>query len=206
MGKVADNLRTAGYQPEQVTEVYLTHMHGDHLGGLVDNGELVFPNATVYANKREADYWLDKNNLDAAPDSAKRTFQAVQTAVVPYIDAGRFQTFSGNTQMSPGIRAEELLGHTPGHTAYVVESRGQTLMLWGDIIHVAAVQFANPAITLSFDSDKAAAANSRQQILPVAAKQQWLVGGTHLAFPGLGHVRADDSVYVFTPLAISAAE
>ena len=202
MGKVLENLRVAGYEPEQINEVYLTHMHGDHIGGLIAGGERVFPNATVYAHKREADYWLDSSDIDSAPAAAKRTFQAVQTAVVPYIDAGLFKTFTGNTFLSAGIRAEELFGHTPGHTGYVVESKGKTLVLWGDTVHVAAVQFAEPAVTISFDSDKVAAAQARGHILKEAAKHQWLIGGIHLAFPGLGYVReAGTSGYVFVPLA-----
>lgn len=204
MGKVWDHLRLAGYQPEQIDEVYLTHMHGDHVGGLIADGERVFPKATVYANKREADYWLDSSNMDAAPAEVKRTFQAVQTAVVPYIHAGLFKTFAGNQPLSEGIRAEELFGHTPGHTAYVVESQGKTLVLWGDIVHVAAVQFADPAVTLAFDSDKAAAAAVRSRILNTVAQNQWLIGGIHLAFPGLGQSRTMGSGYVFVPVGNSA--
>lgn len=204
MGKVLEHLRIAGYQPEQIDEVYLTHMHGDHAGGLIAGGERVFPRATVYANKREADYWLHSGNIDAAPAATKRTFQAVQTAVVPYIDAGLFKTFAGNEILSAGIRAEELFGHTPGHTGYIVESKGKTLVLWGDTVHVAAVQFADPAVTIAFDSDKVAAAQARSRILKEAAQNQWLIGGIHLAFPGLGHVRATGGGYVFAPLAIVA--
>ena len=204
MGKVWEHLRLAGYDPEQIDEVYLTHMHGDHIGGLIRDGERVFPKATVYANKREADYWLDSSNMDAAPPEVKRTFQAVQTAVVPYINAGLFKTFAGNQPLSQGIRAEELFGHTPGHTAYVVESQGKKLLLWGDIVHVAAVQFADPSVTLAFDSDKAAAAAVRCRILKEAAQNQWLIGGIHLAFPGLGYAQATGSGYVFVPLTNSA--
>mgnify|MGYP003586039881 CR=1 FL=1 len=204
MGKVLEHLRIAGYQPEQIDEVYLTHMHGDHVGGLIAEGTRVFPRATVYANKREADYWLEISNLEAAPAEVKRTFQAVQTAVVPYIDASLFKTFAGNEILSAGIRAEELFGHTPGHTGYIVESKGKTMILWGDTVHVAAVQFADPAVTIAFDNDKTAAAQVRSRILKEATQNQWLIGGIHLAFPGIGHVRQTGGGYVFAPLAIVA--
>lgn len=200
MGKVIDNLRVAGYQPEQVDEIYLTHMHGDHVGGLLSGMERVFANATVYANKREADYWLDDGNRDAAPDAAKRTFQAAKETITPYITAGKFKTFEGNIQLTPGIRAEALFGHTPGHTAYVIESKGDTLVLWGDIIHVAAVQFEDPSITIAYDSDKDEAAKVRQQILAEAVKNNWLIGGAHIAFSGIGHVQANGEGYSFVPL------
>ena len=201
MGNVIDNLRAAGYQPESIDEIYLTHMHADHIGGLVSEAERAFPNATVHASKIEADYWLNDGNLDAAPADVKRTFQAAKTAITPYIYAGKFKTFTGDALLATGIRAEALSGHTPGHTAYFIESKGQTLVLWGDIIHVAAVQFAEPAVTIAYDSDKTAAANARRQILAAAAKNGWLIGGAHLSFPGFGHVRAGEGDgFVFVPL------
>ena len=204
MGNVIDNLRTVGYQPEQIDEIYLTHMHGDHIGGLVLGTERVFANATVYANKSEADYWLDDGNRNTAPDAAQQTFQAAKEKITPYVTAGKFKTFEGNIQLTPGIRAEALFGHTPGHTAYVIESKGNTLVLWGDIIHVAAVQFEDPSITIAYDSDKEEAAKVRQQILVEAVKNNWLIGGAHIAFPGIGHVQANGGQYSFVPLNFQA--
>jgi len=200
MGNVINNLRAVGYQPEQIDEIYLTHMHGDHIGGLVSGTERVFSNATVYANQREADYWLDDGNRDAATDAAKPTFQAAKETITPYATAGAFKTFEENIQLTPGIRAEALFGHTPGHTAYVIESKGDTLVLWGDIIHVAAVQFEDPSITIAYDSDKTGAAKVRQQILVEAVKNNWLVGGAHVAFPGIGHVQVNGGAFNFIPL------
>jgi len=201
MGNVVNNLRAAGCQPERIDEIFLTHMHGDHVGGLVAKAERVFPNATVYANKTEAEYWLSDGNMNAAPDAAKRTFLAAKAALTPYINAGKFKTFEGNTGLIPGIRTEEAFGHTPGHTMYVIESKGETLVLWGDIMHAAAVQFENPSVAISYDSDPVEAVKSRQQILADAAKNGWLIGGVHLLFPGFGNVRANDGKgYIFLPL------
>ena len=206
MGNVLNNLRAVGYQPEQIDEIYLTHMHGDHIGGLVSGTERVFPNATVYVNKHEADYWMDDGNQNVAPDAAKRTFKVAKEMITPYITAGKFKTFEGNIQLTPGIRAEALFGHTPGHTAYVIESKGTTLVLWGDIIHVATVQFEDPSVTIAYDSDKDEAAKVRQQILAEAVKNNWLVGGAHLAFPGIGHVQANSGGYRFIPLKFPVAK
>lgn len=201
MGNVMNNLRAAGYQPEKIDAVYLTHMHGDHIGGLVSAEGRSFPNATVYANQSEAEYWLNDSNLQAAPDSVKRTFQAVKKALSPYISAGKFKTFADNPDLTPGVRAQSAFGHTPGHTMYFVQSEGKTLVLWGDIIHVAAVQFADPTVTMSFDTNQTEAAKVRQQILLEAVKKGWLIGGVHLLFPGIGHVRTnDDSGYIFLPV------
>ena len=201
MGKVVNNLRAAGYQPANINEIYLTHMHGDHVGGLVVGAERMFPNATVYASKNEAEFWLSESNMNAAPDDTKRFYQAAQKALSPYIAADKFKTFETNVALIPGIRTEQIFGHTPGHTAYFIESKGKTLVLWGDIIHVAAVQFANPAVTISFDSDSSEAAKARQQILAKAAKNNWLIGGAHLPFPSLGYVKTkSENEYSFINL------
>ena len=201
MGKMLGNLQAAGYESEQIDEVYLTHMHGDHVGGLLAGTKRTFPNATVYAHKREADYWLSAANRDAAPTAAHRTFLAAKATLTPYLNAGKFMTFESNSQLSPGIRAVALFGHTPGHTAFMVESKGATMVLWGDIVHVAGVQFTDPNITIAYDSDEPAAAESRWRIMDLAAKNNWWVGGAHLAFPGIGQVKAgDDGGFVFVPV------
>ena len=104
VGKLIDNLKAAGYQPEQVDEIYITHMHGDHVGGLMAGDKLVFPNATVRADKRDADYWLNKSKMDAAPKDAKEMFQGAMASLNPYVAAGKFKTFDGATELVPGVR------------------------------------------------------------------------------------------------------
>lgn len=201
MGKMAGNLRASGYQPANIDEIYLTHMHGDHVGGLVAGTERAFPNATVYASKYEAEFWLSESNMNAAPDDKKRFYQAAQKALAPYIAAGKFKTFETNVTLLPGIRTEQIFGHTPGHTAYFIESKEKTLVLWGDIVHAASVQFEKPSVTISFDSDYTEAEKARLQILAKAAKHSWLIGGAHIPFSGLGYVKAtNEAGYSFTPL------
>jgi glyoxylase-like metal-dependent hydrolase (beta-lactamase superfamily II) len=173
----------------------------------VSGTERVFSNATVYANTLEAEYWLSDTNLNVAPADAKRTFQAAKATLTPYLHANKFETFARNTQLTPGIRAEAVFGHTPGHTAYFVESKGNTLVLWGDIVHVTAVQFEYPSVTIAYDSDKTTAAKARQHIFAEAAKNNWIIGGAHIESPGLGHVKTNDSDgYIFSPLDFPAAE
>jgi glyoxylase-like metal-dependent hydrolase (beta-lactamase superfamily II) len=91
-------------------------------------------------------------------------------------------------------------GHTAGHTIYAVESKGQKLMLWGDLMHVAAVQFQHPEVTIQFDSDSKAAMAERKKAFADAAKQGYIVGVAHLPFPGLGHLRTDGKGYRFVPV------
>jgi glyoxylase-like metal-dependent hydrolase (beta-lactamase superfamily II) len=150
LGKFVANLKAAGYQPEQIDEVYITHFHGDHVGGLVQDGKPVFPNATIRANKAESDYWLSQANMDKAPAGGKDGFKGAMAMLNPYVSAGKFKAFDGDTELVPGVTAHAAKGHTPGHTTYAVESRGQKLLLIGDLIHVAAVQMENPAVTIQF--------------------------------------------------------
>lgn len=200
LGKLLANLKAAGYQPEQVDEVYITHMHPDHVGGLMAGEQRAFPNAVVRADQHDADFWLSQANLDKAPADAKGFFQGAMASLNPYIKAGKFQPFDGDTALVPGIRAVASRGHTAGHSLFVVESKGEKLVLWGDLMHVAAVQFAHPETTIQFDTDSQAAAAQRKKAYADAAKQGYLVAGAHLAFPGIGRLRAEGKGYRWVPV------
>ena len=205
LGKLVGNLKAAGYTPEQVDAVLITHMHPDHVGGLMSEGKLVFANATVHADQHDADFWLSQANLDKAPKDAQGFFQGAMASLNPYVAAGKFKAFNGNTELVPGIKAQASAGHTPGHSTYTVESQGQKLALWGDLMHVAAVQFANPAVTIQFDTDTKAAVVQRQRAYAEAAKAGYWVAAAHLSFPGIGHLRKEGKAYVFVPVNYSVA-
>lgn len=200
LGNLLTNLRAAGYEPEQVDEIYITHMHGDHVGGLIANDKPAFPNATVRADQHDADFWLSQANMDKAPEAGKGGFKGAMLTITPYQKAGRFKPFEGDTDLVPGVKALASHGHTPGHATYVVESKGEKLVLWGDLMHVASVQFETPSVTIQFDSDSAAARAQREKAYADAAKNGYLVGATHLSFPGLGHLRAEGSGYAWVPI------
>jgi len=203
LGNLLANLKAAGYEPEQVDEIYITHMHPDHVGGLMAGDKLVFPNAVVRADQKDVDFWLSKKNFAAAPESAKGFFQGAMASLNPYVDAGKFKPFDGDTELVPGIRSHAAHGHTAGHNTYIVESQGQKLVMWGDLMHVAAVQFADPKVTIQFDTDPKAAAAARQAAYAEAAKSGYLVAGAHLSFPGIGRVRAEGKGYAWMPLNYS---
>ena len=204
LGKLVANLKAAGYQPEQVDEIYITHMHPDHVGGLAADGKPVFPNAIVRADQHDADFWLSQANLDAAPKDSKGFFQGAMASLKPYVDAGKFKAIEADGELVPGVSSVATFGHTKGHRNYVVESKGQKLVLWGDLMHVAAVQFATPAVTIAFDTDSKAALAQRRKAFAAAAKGGYWIGASHLSFPGLGHLAPQGSGYQFQPANYTA--
>ncbi len=205
LGKLVANLKASGYTPEQVDEIYITHFHPDHVGGLMEGDKMVFPNAVVRADGKEQSFWLSKANLDAAPEANKGFFQGAMASLNPYVAAGKFKPFDGDTDLVPGIRAIATRGHTPGHANYVVESDGNRLVVWGDLMHVAAVQFLQPEVTIGFDSDTKAAAPQRKKAYADAARKGYFVAVAHVSFPGIGKLRADGKGYQWIPANYSSA-
>ncbi len=202
VGQMLSNLRAAGYQPQDVDTVLLTHLHPDHLCGLLDaQGQPAFPKAKVLAAQADADFWLNEKVADAAPKDKQGFFQLARQAVAPYQASGRFQTFAAGTQqLLPGISAVPSQGHTPGHTSYLVSSKSRQLLVWGDIVHSHAVQFAHPEVSLEFDTDAKQAIATRRALFQEASKQGWMIAGAHLPFPGLGRVRQDGKRYAWVPV------
>ncbi|QUY47946.1 MBL fold metallo-hydrolase [Serratia plymuthica] len=204
LDQLVNHLRASGYQPEQIDEIYLTHMHPDHLGGLTENGRARFPNALVRASQQDADFWLSEKHLQQAKAEDKAGFENAIAAIKPYQAAGHFKPFSNDGELSPGIAAFAAHGHTPGHSVYQVTSQGKKLLLMGDLIHVAAVQFAHPQVAISFDSDAKAAVAQRLRVFGDSARQSELVGAAHLSFPGLGYLNKQGEGYNWVPLDYGA--
>lgn len=204
-GLLIKHLRDSGYLPEQVDEIYITHFHGDHINGLLGaDGKPAFPNATVRADQRESGFWLGEEA--SAPEGARGSMKNAKRVLKPYQDAGRFKAFDGGAgpvELVKGVRALPTWGHTPGHTIYAVESGSDKLMLWGDLMHVAAVQFRNPEVTIQFDSDPSKAGPQRIAQYQDAAKAGYYVGVAHVSFPGIGRLRADGSGYDWIPVNYS---
>jgi glyoxylase-like metal-dependent hydrolase (beta-lactamase superfamily II) len=201
LGRLEGSLRSAGYTPEQVNIVLVTHLHSDHVGGLTtQDGKRVFPNADVYVSKAESDFWLSPEIAAKAPKDSQPFFQSAQAIAAPYIKAGKWHTFSGSEPIVDGMQLVPLPGHTPGHTGYEFASKGQKILFWGDTIHAQRVQMQHPEVTVVFDTDQAAAAATRNQLLPKLAREGVLIAGPHM-FPALGCLRKEGSGYSWAPVA-----
>jgi glyoxylase-like metal-dependent hydrolase (beta-lactamase superfamily II) len=199
-GTLLANLRAAGYRPDQVDDIFITHMHGDHVGGLSHEGAAVFSNAVVHAGKGDVDHFLSQAEMDKAPADSKGGFASAMTAFAPYQASGRLQPIAADAEIVPGVRSWATPGHTPGHTSYIVESKGARMIVTGDLIHVAAVQLDDPTVTIEFDSDSKAAEAMRLKVFAQAAKDGTLIAAAHLQFPGMGHLAASGKGYSYEPV------
>jgi len=198
-GHLLTNLAAAGYPAETIDTVLLTHIHADHSGGVSRAGKPAFPKAEVFVDKRDVDFWLNPANVNRVEASQAHTFAESERTLRPVITAGRLKTFLAPATLPGGIRAESTAGHTPGSVLYRVESEGQTLVLWGDIIHAKAVQMPDPDVAIHFDVNQQQAVSTRERILRQAADQGYWVAAAHISFPGLGHVQHDGQGYRWVP-------
>ncbi|MEN3793890.1 MBL fold metallo-hydrolase [Fulvimarina sp. MAC3] len=200
MGNLKDRLGAAGFDAAAITDVIMTHLHPDHVGGLVLDGELAYPNADVHVHQTEYDYWTSMENRDAAPESARGFFDTARTAMETAGD--KVKTFTGETEVVPGITSRELFGHTPGHTGYMIGEGEDGLFVWGDIVHVGPIQFARPEVGIAFDANPEQAIETRKQVLEDVASNRTRIAGMHIAFPSFGHVVASNGegeAYRFIP-------
>ena len=199
LGHLIGNVQAAGVMPAEVDTVLLTHMHPDHSAGLTDmtTGARNFPNAELVVHENEPRHWYDDGKMAAASDLYKHLhFQMTREQTQPYLD--RMRTFVKG-EVFPGVTAIPAHGHTPGHTAFLIESRNERLLVWGDTIHIPEVQFARPEIAMVPDTDPDAAVASRRRILDMAASERLLVTGMHMHFPGFGHVARETVGFRFHP-------
>jgi glyoxylase-like metal-dependent hydrolase (beta-lactamase superfamily II) len=203
-GHLVANLLSAGYTPEEVDLVLVTHLHSDHIGGLTtQDGKIVFPNADIYVAKADSDFWLSPEIAAKAPKEAQEFFQSAQGIAAPYIKAGKWHTFSDSRQIVDGMQIVPLRGHTPGHTGYEFSSQGKNILFWGDVMHVQRLQLPDPKVTVVFDVDPTAAAVTRDQLLRKLASEDVLIVGPHLLFPGLGRLHKEGGGYRWAPVAFT---
>jgi len=200
-GFVQRNLASAGIDPKSIDTVLLTHMHPDHSAGLTEmqSGRLLFPNAELVMHENELPHWFDDGAMAKADERSKKLFfLAGREQVAPY--QNRTRLFKQG-EVFPGVTAVPSHGHTPGHTAYLVASGDDQLMIWGDTVHVPEVQTAFPEAGMAFDTDLAAAAAARKRMFDRVATDGILIAGMHLHFPAFSRLARRGDAYALYPEA-----
>lgn len=185
IGRTAARLHELGIDPEQIDAVIITHMHGDHIGGLIQaNGQATFPRADIYVSAPEQAYW----EKEAGPGGklAKRVLAAY---------SNRVKELRCNDEPLPGIRAIAAPGHTPGHMILEVGN----LYLIADLLHAAAIQVPHPDICATYDQNSSQAAETRRKVFDMASAPGKIVAGAHLPYPGIGRITRKDEGYTYTP-------
>jgi glyoxylase-like metal-dependent hydrolase (beta-lactamase superfamily II) len=197
LGQLAENLRAVGVVPEAIDTILLTHLHPDHSLGLVDAaGCTVFPNAELVVHEMEASFWLDRTPSPDDSERVARNTKAQRAVLAPY--RGRIRRIADGEAL-PGITAMLRPGHTPGHTNWLIRSGSDRLLIWGDIVHLAAVQMMRPDATLVFDVAPQTARLTRERVLDWVAAEGLCVAGAHLPWPGFGHVLRAGPGYSLAP-------
>lgn len=203
LGHLPERLRKIGVAPEQIDAILITHIHTDHSGGLIIDDKMVFPNATIYIAKPEVDFWLGEESKKKADPRLAKWFKEAEDKVGPYLKAGKVQAFEYGKPLFRGITPIAAPGHTPGHTFYALESKGQRMLFIGDLLHAETIQFPMPEVTINFDVDSKAAAMQRIKTFKDAAAKGYFLAAAHISFPGIGHVRTDGKGFRWIPVNFS---
>ena len=186
--ELGKNMEALNVKPEDINVICLTHMHGDHIGGLIQDDQAVFPNAKLLVAQKEYDYWNSSENA-----GAKKVLEVYkdQLEIFEPIDLENIRI--GSAPILP----IEAYGHTPGHTAFLIHSNGKNLMIWGDLAHAMAVQMPHPEIAVTYDVNPEEAIKSRLDILEFVTKNSISIAGMHIPYPGIGNVEKDREGYRF---------
>jgi len=186
-GKLPASLAAAGVDPAAVTDIFISHAHGDHVGGLVtSDGALFFPNATIHISANE---W------------AALQANAQMAAMIPVITP-KVQAFEAGAELVPGVvTANDIQGHTPGHSGYTITSGSESLLYFGDTAHHSVISVQHPDWTIRFDGDAPTAEASRKAVLEAAAASGQRVYAVHFPFPGLGKFEKQGETIVWVPEA-----
>lgn len=203
--KLIENLASLGVTPEQIDIICITHMHGDHIGGMLKDDKAVFPNAEIYLPKPEHDYWTNQEIINKLPENNRNGFLNAIKVVNTY--KSKLHLFepinigTSTTTVLPGIQGIAAYGHTPGHTGFLLESKGEQFLIWADLTHAMVFQMPHPEIAVTYDTNPADAINARQAILKYVSEKNIPIAGMHIAFPGMGRVEKSGSEgYRFIPL------
>jgi glyoxylase-like metal-dependent hydrolase (beta-lactamase superfamily II) len=197
VGRLGDGLASTGASAADLAAVVFTHLHQDHCRGATWSGELTFPDARGFAHVAEVAFWSQPDGAAGTGAVAQEHLESAREAIKLFGE--RLRAFDDDAEILPGIRTVGAAGHTPGHTAVMVHSRGDRLLCVGDLFY-DPLQLSHPQWCTPWDHDGAAATRSRRRLLGLAADEGVLVHAYHMPFPGLGTVTRRGDAYVWTPL------
>lgn len=197
LGRVSDALTAAGVAPGDVDLIIVTHAHPDHIGGLIQNGQPVFPNAEVAITDVEVGFWGDAGIMAQAPAEAQGLFQLAQAVYAAY--ENRLRPVASGTEVAPGLTLELSPGHTPGHALLHIDGGDRELLMVADTLHSSILHTALPDVGFGFDTDPAQAATSRRRVFDRAATDNILIAATHVPFPGFGRLVSSGDAYAYVP-------
>lgn len=186
-GSLPQALGALGLQRDQIDAVIVTHMHQDHMGGLIVGGQSNYPNAELYIDRRDVRHWTDPAKRNGAPDYLQTSFQMAVDVVRLY---PKLQAIDGEREIVKGVSIVDLTGHTPGHIGVRIEDGNRSLIMVSDMIFPVVHPGATDVHFL-FEQDRAAAKAMRDSFFPRAASEGVLIAATHMPFPGLGRIVAD---------------
>lgn len=193
-GLLRQRLAEAGYQPGDIDIVALTHGHPDHIAGLSEDGKPAYPNAGYVFPEAEVEFWKKNENV---PEQRAENRELFMKAAAPYADQGRL--IKDGDEIATGIRALATHGHSAGHTSFVVESGGNTLLVWGDIANHYIVSLQQPGWRVGFDDFKEDAIATRKRVLDMVSTDGHWVAGFHMPFPSIGLVEKTSDSYRWVP-------
>jgi len=195
--KLSGHLEACEKKAEDIDIILLTHMHGDHLGGLLKDGKKSFPAATLYVSQPEYDYWTSDAAMSAVPENKQKGFLNAREVLNTYKDNLHLfipgSAEDTEKELLPGVRSIAAYGHTPGHTTYLLNSDGEQLLIWGDLTHAMDIQIPCPQVAVTYDVDPVQAVESRQRLMKYVADNNIRIAGMHIEYPGIGDIRGDNT-------------